>query len=317
MDGIQLSPLENSSTFENEASVAVKPGFCPSPEIKTVLEMFISQYFDIFDGPDGRTNRKQLAEAYDENAMFSLVCDVIDDGNHNSVLKNRAKLREPEYKIYRSISHNFKYEEKWRNFKTRTYGKGNLEVLAMLCRLPPTEHIRESFVMDVSMTTDTIVTFTLQGMLNDGETYFTSSRSISNLKYFTRSFVCLPRGGTALSIISDILTIHPIDPEGASKYEAYCMKLKNEQPSLDTSATVNDLSATLGNASTLNQSSTSSINTDDPEIRNAMVKSFMEQSGMNEVWSKRCLEDSNWNYSLAGDRFLSLKNEIPAEAFAK
>lgn len=95
------------------------------------------------------------------------------------------------------------------------------------------------------------------------------------------------------------------------------MKLKSEQSTLDTSTAVNDLSSNLGNVSTLNQSSTSVINTDDPEIRNAMVKSFMEQSGMNEVWSKRCLEDSNWNYSLAGDRFLSLKNDIPAEAFAK
>uniref|UniRef100_A0A0K0G0N4 Nuclear RNA export factor 2 (inferred by orthology to a D. melanogaster protein) n=1 Tax=Strongyloides venezuelensis TaxID=75913 RepID=A0A0K0G0N4_STRVS len=318
LDGIQLSPSESVSTFEDEAKIVIKPGFCPSPEIKTVLGMFISQYFDIFDGPDGRTNRKQLADAYDENAMFSLVCDATDDGNHSTVLKNRGKLREPEYKIYRSVSHNFKYEDKWRSFRTRTYGKGNLEVLAMLCRLPPTEHIRESFVMDVSMTTDTIVTFTLQGMFNDGEQYFSSSRSISSLKYFTRSFVCLPRGGTALSIISDILTVHPIDSESASKYESYCVRLKNEQPAFDTSAAVNDLTANLGNTSTNNPTTTTPVvNTCDPEIREAMVKSFMEQSGMNEVWSRRCLEESDWNYSLAGDRFLSLKNDIPAEAFAK
>uniref|UniRef100_A0A0N4ZV79 RRM domain-containing protein n=1 Tax=Parastrongyloides trichosuri TaxID=131310 RepID=A0A0N4ZV79_PARTI len=317
LDGITLTPVGGSeSKYMDESKIIIKPGFCPTDAIRGVLDQFVTQYFNIFDGPEGRTNRKQLADAYDENAMFSLVCDVIDDGKQVNMVKNRGKLRDAEYKVYRSVSHNIKFEERWKTFRTRTYGKGNLEVLAMLCRLPPTEHIRESFVMDVSMVTSSIVTFTLQGLLNDGDQFFTPSKSLDSLKYFTRSFVCLPRGGTALSIISDILTIHPIDTECAGKYESYILKMKTETPAIDTATAVNDLSASMGSTTTNNVTEVATpVNTEDPEVRNAMVISFVKHSGMNEVWSRRCLEESNWDYGLAGARFLKLKDQIPAEAF--
>uniref|UniRef100_A0A0N5BWL6 NTF2 domain-containing protein n=1 Tax=Strongyloides papillosus TaxID=174720 RepID=A0A0N5BWL6_STREA len=230
LDGIPIKVNDCAPVLNNEQDVVIKPSFFISRNIETVLKMFVAQYYDIFDGPNGTTTRKQLSEAYDENAIFSHVFEPINDGNKNRISKSLEVLRGPFYKSYRKNSHNILVEDKFNLRRKETYGKGNLEILAMLCRLPPTEHIRESFVMDVCMVTSKIVVFTIQGLLNDGEEYFASSKLKSNLKYFTRSFVCIPRRGTAISIASDVLTIHPIDEECTSKYKKYCMDLKNMLP---------------------------------------------------------------------------------------
>uniref|UniRef100_A0A0N5BKA9 NTF2 domain-containing protein n=1 Tax=Strongyloides papillosus TaxID=174720 RepID=A0A0N5BKA9_STREA len=317
LDGIPVKVNNWAPVLNNNKEVIIKPSFFPSKDIETFLKMFVAQYYDIFDGPNGITTRKQLSEAYDENAIFSHVFEAINDGNQDRVSKSLEILRGPIYKLHKKSSHNILLEHAFAFRRDETYGKGILEILAMLCRLPPTEHIRESFVMDVCMITSKVVIFTIQGLFNDGEEYFASSKLKTNLKYFTRSFVCQPKGGSALSIVSDILTIHPIDQECTSKYEKYCMDLKNMQLTSTVASEISNCQTNMENIPIVEGAFTSSINKNNVEVQNAMVRSFMEQSGMNEIWSRHCLEESDWNFSLAGDRFLSVRDSIPAEAFKK
>uniref|UniRef100_A0A0N5B612 TAP-C domain-containing protein n=1 Tax=Strongyloides papillosus TaxID=174720 RepID=A0A0N5B612_STREA len=39
------------------------------------------------------------------------------------------------------------------------------------------------------------------------------------------------------------------------------------------------------------------------EIQSSMVMEFVEQSGVNEIRSRCCLQDSDWNFFLASDKF--------------
>lgn len=50
-----------------------------------------------------------------------------------------------------------------------------------------------------------------------------------------------------------------------------------------------------------------------------MVQQMCQQSNMNIEWSKKCLEETNWDYNRAVYVFTELQkqNKIPPEAFIK
>ncbi|CEF62022.1 Nuclear RNA export factor 2 [Strongyloides ratti] len=250
LDNMYLSFSENNLSYKYENNIPVQPGYIPSSKIQTLLEIFIMQYFDLFDGPDGMKSRKLLEKFYDENSIFSINCDVINDGNYDKITESKKKLSEPEYKIYRSISHNILHQDKWYKNREHKYAKNSLEVLTMLCRLPLTQHNRDIFLVDVFYATSEFVGFTIQGLLNDGEACFVYPKPKNNLKYFTRSFFCLLKNETEVSIISDILNIYPISQEHISKYQEYFMKLKKQQTFTEMSTAVNDLLTSMTNTST-------------------------------------------------------------------
>ena len=56
----------------------------------------------------------------------------------------------------------------------------------------------------------------------------------------------------------------------------------------------------------------------DPDAtRQQMILSFATQSGMNQEWSCKCLDDNNWDFDRAAYNFTALmtNNQVPAAAF--
>uniref|UniRef100_A0A0K0E4Q4 NTF2 domain-containing protein n=1 Tax=Strongyloides stercoralis TaxID=6248 RepID=A0A0K0E4Q4_STRER len=250
LDGTSLLSNDENFFVKDENNIKIQPGFSSSPLVEEALKNFITQYFNLFDGPDGLTTRKQLEKVYDENATFSLICDIINDGNNERAKENKKKLYGPPYSIYKNISNDILFKRRIGFSNEDSCKKSNLEVIETLCKLPLTKHDKESFVIDCFLTTDKVVSFTIQGIFNDGKGCFNSPKLANNLKYFTRSFVCLPKGRADLSIISDVLSIYPINIECIIRYEEYCMKLKKQQFSTDISTKINDLSTCLENTTT-------------------------------------------------------------------
>ncbi|XP_050058015.1 nuclear RNA export factor 1-like [Aphis gossypii] len=78
-------------------------------------------------------------------------------------------------------------------------------------------------------------------------------------------------------------------------------------PSTPASFPVNQLS----NERPVNLTSDVNANPD----KMTMVKSFSNESGMNNEWAKKCLEDNGWDYARAATCFLELKAKIPPAAF--
>lgn len=57
----------------------------------------------------------------------------------------------------------------------------------------------------------------------------------------------------------------------------------------------------------------------DDSTKMKMIQAMCQQSNMNIEWSKKCLEETNWDYDRAAFVFGELlkQNKIPPEAFAK
>lgn len=71
--------------------------------------------------------------------------------------------------------------------------------------------------------------------------------------------------------------------------------------------------------STSIQQSPAPSGTPDDSTKMKMIQAMSQQSNMNMEWSKKCLEETNWDYARAGFVFGELfkQNKIPPEAFAK
>jgi nuclear RNA export factor len=57
----------------------------------------------------------------------------------------------------------------------------------------------------------------------------------------------------------------------------------------------------------------------DEATKMQMIQAMCQQSNMNVEWSRKCLEETNWDFQRAGFVFAELfkQNKIPPEAFAK
>uniref|UniRef100_A0AC35TUQ3 TAP-C domain-containing protein n=1 Tax=Rhabditophanes sp. KR3021 TaxID=114890 RepID=A0AC35TUQ3_9BILA len=314
LDGSGVQALDIPASSTESAALIIRPSFFPTPAIQEIIENFFTQYVSCFDGPEPDKTRKMLMEAYDESAIFSLVAEIIDDHTSNRS-DNREALR-TEMSHYRTTSHNIIFEEKWRNFRTRTYAKGNLEILTALCRLPATTHLRTSFIYDVGLTTEKLVQFKVHGLLNDNKAAQGPNGNLfkKGLRYFTRSFAVLPRAEARLSIISDIMTIYPITEKCSTLYGDYLSQINKVQVVENNvgadGGTVSSLVSSMGISAT-----SSTIPQDEESMMRAKVHEFSKLSGMNFDWSKKCLEESGWDFQTAGKAFTEHKDNIPKEAF--
>ncbi|XP_029344670.1 nuclear RNA export factor 1-like [Acyrthosiphon pisum] len=71
---------------------------------------------------------------------------------------------------------------------------------------------------------------------------------------------------------------------------------------------------------TINQLSTevpvdSIIDTNENPDKLTMIKSFSNESGMNNEWAEKCLEENGWDYVKAASCFLDMRSNIPTVAF--
>jgi nuclear RNA export factor len=59
--------------------------------------------------------------------------------------------------------------------------------------------------------------------------------------------------------------------------------------------------------------------TPDEVTKLQMIQAMSQQSNMNVEWSRKCLEETNWDFQRAGFVFSELfkQNKIPPEAFSK
>ncbi|VVC38388.1 Nuclear transport factor 2,TAP C-terminal (TAP-C) domain,Nuclear transport factor 2, eukaryote,UBA- [Cinara cedri] len=82
---------------------------------------------------------------------------------------------------------------------------------------------------------------------------------------------------------------------------------------------VNNTTATTFPASSIqipiltNQPSTEVSTNSDEKL--TLIKNFSKESGMNNIWAKKCLEENDWNYTQAVFCFSKLKPNIPPAAF--
>ncbi|CAD5223173.1 unnamed protein product [Bursaphelenchus okinawaensis] len=341
LDGtvVHCNPYKINADLQRRAGVPyppVQPGYAPDATLKLMVEQFLVQFFEIYDDPVPSRSRQNLINAYEETATFTHCIQIVPDS------RMVPKGDEEAFRQYIRSSHNILHESKWEKYREKLMSVGAMEIAVALSRLPITQHVKDSFVLDFVMITNNLVVFTIRGIFCDGEDVTKANSAEKCYKFFNRTMAVVPKAEGKIAIVNDQLTISPINSERLERYQRLIKKAleapSDPQPNnLDlNSLSVNNNPQQPGPSGLQNLKmepvqptpvqptpvqpqqappSTPNYDVNDPNIREQMIVTFCQQSGMNREWSQKCLEDMKWNYEEAGQAFTQARANIPPEAF--
>jgi len=291
LDGQVLPPPVVFDLDDATSLPDAKGSHFQNDNIKDLVCRFIEQYFACYDNDQ----RQSLLAAYHSHAKFSL-CTF---NNRLSSAGKRSGLEE-----YRESSRNLKIVSS-PGVRMHCLKRGSENIVKLLTKLSATQHDPLSFVVDVNLSTPTMLTFTINGVFKEK-----GSGSDKNLRQFSRTFITVPNG-PGIAIVNEMLTV-----TNASA-ELYKKSVEQQQSSSSVSVAVGSVSQPSVGLVVVDPSSSSSSGLTVQQLQ--MIKQFSQQSGMNDDWSAKCLVENSWDFDKAGQSFqqLHMNGGIPTEAFLK
>jgi len=166
-------------------------------------------------------------------------------------------------------------------------------IVSLLSELPNSLHDPQSFGVDLTLFTDKLIHLTVTGMFKERK----QGGSNELVRSFQRTLVIVPSGGGFC-----------IKNEAVHFSNATPMQEKTlfvPRPTVETQNTITPPNNTTG--------------TFNDDTKREMVTAMSNQSGMNLDWSRKCLEETQWDFQRAAFVFSELQkqNKIPPEAFVK
>ncbi|XP_004531112.1 nuclear RNA export factor 1 [Ceratitis capitata] len=301
LDGEELTPMIQFDVGEEATALPpAKASFLCDPNGTDIIRQFLEQYFLIFDSD----NRQPLLDAYHDQAMLSLMVPPASQvGRLEKYWRYNRDLRR------QNVDDNTKF----RNLRV-----GRLAVVSMLAELPKTKHFPRSFTVDLTLFTPKMIVFTVAGMFKEFD------QGSEELRYFQRQYIIVP-AGSGFCIRNEMVLI-TIAMQPQIRFFKKTIEPSNAPQQINHEAA--GLSNSLQNRLSINQPSTSTVAAAtlqpaqvgiDESTKIQMVQALCAQSNMNIEWSKKCLEETNWDYNHAAFVFdkLHKENKIPPEAFIK
>ncbi|VDM98733.1 unnamed protein product [Thelazia callipaeda] len=317
LDGI---PVQRSSScaipdLDDSKLPLFKPGFYGSDSRRVLIEAFIIEYMTTYDDPD-INNRKNLINAYDENATFTLVAENLVDASErkpffDSSRKNRSlSLYEwydfSIYSVYRKTSHNIKCMERWERFREKVVYKGAMDIIVALRKLPATKHLIDTFLVDVSLMTDKHMCFAVQGFFRDS---LEKVGDDSEVRFFCRNFVVVSKGDSKVAVVNDMLFISGVFAERVQRYKSMITNSLKVPPDNVTTEEMGAMSIgyvdQISNLQKHEPTPAERAAAGDEGMQQQMIESFCHDSKMKPEWSRKCLIDQNWNYEVCFLSFFS------------
>jgi len=251
--------------------------------VEPVILQFLQEYFKVYDSG----NREPLMNAYHEEAVMSLHANYLSTG------RRRTEGDNNELGEYFARSRNIiRLSDP---IKRRSFLKtGRLAITSFISELPKTEHDFNSFTLDVPLADSDagLMQFTVTGVFKE-----TEQSTSPVIRHFSRTFLVVPQGN-GFCIVNETLFV--TNSTVLSMQKAFT----GESAAASTAA-----------------SSATGSSGDQPDASTimSMVNMMAQKSGMNEEWSKRCLQETNWNLEAAFEAFQRASNEgkIPITAYEK
>ncbi|KAM4018439.1 nuclear RNA export factor 1 [Anomaloglossus baeobatrachus] len=269
LDGHDLPP---PITFDVETPTTLPPSkgsYLASDDIKTLVLRFLQQYYACYDSED----RQGLLNVYHDEACCSLSIPFQMGQN-----PSRSSLGE-----YFNFSRNIKrLRDPTLRFKLLKYKR--LNVVSLLNELPRTQHDLNSFVVDITAQSNTLLCFVVNGVFK------VEGQSNDPVRAFTRVFIAVPGSDGGLLLVNDEQFIR--------------------------NATTDEIRKAFATPAPTPSSSPVPVLATAPQD---MVQAFSLFSAMNAEWSQKCLQDNGWDFEQAAQIFMKLKAEgkIPEVAFLK
>nr|NP_524660.1 small bristles, isoform A [Drosophila melanogaster]Q9U1H9.2 RecName: Full=Nuclear RNA export factor 1; AltName: Full=Protein small bristles; AltName: Full=Protein tip-associating [Drosophila melanogaster]AAF47959.3 small bristles, isoform A [Drosophila melanogaster]CAB64382.2 tip associating protein [Drosophila melanogaster]CAC41645.1 nuclear RNA export factor 1 (NXF1) [Drosophila melanogaster] len=333
LDGETLEPQITFDLSEQGRLLETKASYLCDVAGAEVVRQFLDQYFRIFDSG----NRQALLDAYHEKAMLSIsMPSASQAGRLNSF-----------WKFNRNLRRLLNGEEN----RTRNLKYGRLACVSTLDEWPKTQHDRRTFTVDLTIYNTSMMVFTVTGLfkeLND-ETNNPASMELYDVRHFARTYVVVPQNN-GFCIRNETIFITNATHEQVREFKrSQHQPAPGAMPSTSSAVTSPQAGAAAGLQGRLNalgvatgpvailsgdplaatapvNSGSAAISTtavapgaQDESTKMQMIEAMSAQSQMNVIWSRKCLEETNWDFNHAAFVFEKLfkENKIPPEAFMK
>uniref|UniRef100_A0A183T7K5 Nuclear RNA export factor 1 n=2 Tax=Schistocephalus solidus TaxID=70667 RepID=A0A183T7K5_SCHSO len=287
-------------------------GYFPNDEVKLPLLSFLKEYFARYDSSPRGTN---LISYYTAASILTCSLNGTSHGSNRGIMETIDACSgsgEPQKKVVLMTGHlDDSYFKNNRNIlRCRDEGRrrelvsvGTVSICSALERFPVTEHLLESFSVDVIFHSTSQMLFNVTGVFYEVKQPVNANAGVRKvLRCFARTMVLVAPGGHILQ--DDLIISNPPD----SLVQRYIRDVKKQ--ALLTAASVPPPSAPsdsfIGTSSNANLAD-----------RDAMLAEFRRQTGMNVTYARQCLEEFSWNFETALSSFqvAHSANKIPASAF--
>ncbi|PAV81848.1 hypothetical protein WR25_01416 [Diploscapter pachys] len=195
LDGNPVQPvatLPDLDEIELHKEPILRPGYYGPRGAREMIERFVMEYFESYDGEGGAVTRmRNLVAAYEEQkSQFTLAIMSLKDVGYVRYKDQTS------HDIYIRQSHNILREDVWARYRSQRTVRGATAIAFALSKLPITKHYQESFMVDVSLVTTQLMAFTVQGLFEDGTIAKpeVNPEDVPTLNFFSRTFVVAPRG---------------------------------------------------------------------------------------------------------------------------
>nr|AHK06057.1 nuclear export factor [Locusta migratoria manilensis] len=295
LDGEELPRPILFDVQDEEAKIPPsKAHFSCSEQGRPLVQAFLEQYYGVYDSE----SRLPLADAYHEAALFSLSA-VYPPGQSS----NHSRLN-----VYLGYSRNLmRVPETDR--RRKLLKRGRHAVVSVLSDLPRTEHDPQSFTFDLLIFTPQLMVVAISGVFRE-----TGGTKPFPVRSFSRVMVIVPHG-VGMCITNDELLVTNATPE---QYKVAFQPPKPVETPISSPAGPSQLVAATPQTAPV-ATVVSPLAMADDAVKQQIVEALAQQTGMNLLWSKKCLDDTNWDPQTALNAFteLSSKGLVPAEAFVK
>ncbi|GAB0094938.1 Nuclear RNA export factor 1 [Sergentomyia squamirostris] len=299
LDGEALPPQIGFDVSSDEKLMPAKSSFLCDTNGETIVRQFLEQYFILFDSD----NRQPLLDAYHEHATFSLTSYAPNDD-----------IPERGLKPYGFSNRNLLARPGARGPNTRNVKNGRLPVVSYLSELPPTQHDLQSFGVDLSLFLPQMILLTITGIFREKR-----KNQSQPLRSFQKSLLIVPSGSgfcirNEMLHITDVTKHQTIGAFKPPRDVTDAPGLMQPPPPHVAPQVAPIVPVTPVQA----MPSTSGQHFDDV-TKMQMVQTMAQKSTMNLDWSRKCLEETNWDFEKAAFVFSELhkQNKIPPEAFIK
>ncbi|KAL3317457.1 Nuclear RNA export factor [Cichlidogyrus casuarinus] len=260
---------------------------------------FIKEFYETFDS-DNRDEKLLKYYSRESVLAFSLAtfhCHVNSSNSRATVDEQGTQI------IYETGRFNESQFENSRNImrckdddrREKLLNKGPVAICHFLGLLPKTEHLLDTFSVDVSIHTPSLVVLTVTGLLYELTT-LPNSKKRKTLRCFARTLFITSAEGKILQ--DDLNFMQPND--------SHCKEFIASFKATSSSSSVTGSIAVKPKLESVVQND-----------KETVLREFMAQTGMNSGYAQQCLEEYAWDAVRAWTAFKATKDagKIPQIAF--
>ncbi|XP_008553369.1 nuclear RNA export factor 1-like [Microplitis demolitor] len=295
LDGKPLPKIIKFDIEETKSLPEFIKFFATNSHVLTITQQFIKLYFDIYDSD----SRQPLLDAYLDNAVFTMTIDPKSTIDVNSV--------------YASGDRNLIHTKNFRRIKL--FNTGRLHIVTCLSGFPKTQHLAETFTIDIKALTESMMIITITGLFKE------LGVKTNTVRFFSRTFI-IEQFGTGYCISNEQLHLTDATKNQQQFIDqqqlVYQQQLSHQQQQQNIVQTTQSLEGIPSTPAPVSSPMIPNRNTQLPDaIKEQMTRALSVTTKMNYEWSYKCLTEVNWIYDVGIKAFEEhhKRGAIPPEAF--